>query len=174
MSSAPRRHTGSVWGTASWLWLALAAAVIVRVAWLADKPLWRDEAWVASLARDPALFFDRPLRPVPVGFLGLSALTLRVPGLPPEIALRVVPLAAGLATVILLPVLARTLGARAGTASAVTWLAAGMPALVYYSRELKPYALDALATVVVAWVVWRAFEGDAQPAAGMRDERSLA
>ena len=48
MSSAPGRHTGSVWGTPSWLWLALAAAVIVRVAWLADKPLWRDEACTAS------------------------------------------------------------------------------------------------------------------------------
>jgi hypothetical protein len=174
MSSAPGRHTGSVWRTPSWLWLALAAAVIVRVAWLADKPLWRDEAWVASLARDPVRVFDRPMRPVPVGFLGLSALALRVPALPAEVTLRLVPLAAGLATVVLLPVLARALGARAGTATAVAWLAAGMPALVYYSRELKPYALDALAAVAVPWLAWRVFAADERRFAGTRPEVVLA
>jgi hypothetical protein len=160
MSSAPGQPTVSVWRTPSWLWLALSAAALVRVAWLADKPLWRDEAWVAVLARDPVRFFDRPLRPVPVGFLGLSAAALRLPMVPAEIALRLVPLAAGLATVALLPMLARALGARRGTASAATWLGAGMPALVYYSRELKPYALDALVAVLVPLLAWRAFAGD--------------
>jgi hypothetical protein len=169
MSNAPGQHTVSVWRTPSWLWLALAAAALVRVAWLADKPLWRDEAWVAVLARDPVRFFDPPMRPVPVGFLALTAVALRVPALPAEVALRLVPLAAGLATVALVPVLARALGARPGTASAATWLAAGMPALVYYSREVKPYALDALVAVLVPWLAWRAFAADERRGGGSRD-----
>ena len=32
-----------------------------------------------------------------------------------------------------------------------------MPVLIYYSRELKPYALDALFAVAVPWLAWRAF-----------------
>ena len=44
---------------------ALVVAAVVRVAWLADKPFWRDEAWVAALAREAGLRFELSPRPFP-------------------------------------------------------------------------------------------------------------
>jgi hypothetical protein len=132
-------------------------AAFARLAWLADKPFWRDEAWVAAMARVPLVEFEPSPRPVPTGFLLATALAARLPLLPPEVSLRLLPVLAGLGTVVLVHALARALGARPGAASAAAWLAAGMPALVYYSRELKPYALDALLAVAVPWLAWRAF-----------------
>jgi hypothetical protein len=152
---------------------ALAVAAVVRVAWLADKPLWRDEAWVAVLAREAGDHFELSPRPVPAGFLFLSAAALRLPVLPPEITLRLLPLAAGLATVALLPLLVRDLDGRPGVGAAAAWLAAGMPVLIYYSRELKPYALDALLAVAVPWLFWRGF-GEGQPERPAREGVALA
>jgi hypothetical protein len=151
---------------------AFAVAALARVAWLAEKPLWRDEAWVALLAREASGGFELSPRPVPSGFLFLSALALRLPLLPPELSLRLLPLAAGLATVALLPFLVRSLGGERGAATAAAWIAAGMPVLVYYSRELKAYALDALLAVAVPWLAWRAL-GEGEPARPRREVYAL-
>jgi hypothetical protein len=156
-----------------WLVWALAVAAVARVAWLSDKPLWRDEAWVAVMARETGDGVPFSPRPVPVGFLLLSALALRLPVLAPEVSLRLLPLAAGLATVALLPVLARSLQGSPATAATAAWIAAGMPLLVYYSRELKPYALDALLAVAVPWLAWRAL-GEADAPGAPRERALLA
>jgi hypothetical protein len=153
---APWRHPSVV--------LALVVAVVARVAWLWSKPLWRDEAWVARLAGQS---FGRAVEDphaVPLGFLGLVKLSDAVPGLPPEIALRLVPLAAGLAAIPVLGALARRLGASWGTTIAALWLASGLPALIYYSRELKPYSLDLLLAALVPWLALEALESP--PGAG--------
>ena len=152
---------------------ALAVAAVVRVAWLADKPFWRDEAWVAALAREAGLHFELSPRPVPAGFLFLTAVALRLPLLPPEVALRLLPLFAGLATVALLPLLVRELQGRPGADGAAAWIAAGMPVLIYYSRELKPYALDGLLAVAVPWLAWRAF-AEGQPERPPRERVAFA
>jgi hypothetical protein len=132
--------------------LALGLAAVARVAWLWAKPFWRDEAWVARVAGQPLDALLRDPYPVPIGFVALVKATGALPLLPPEVTLRLVPLAAGLLALPALAALARRLAAPAGTAIAAAWLAAGLPALVYYSRELKPYSLDLLLAVVVPWL----------------------
>lgn len=137
------------------VWAALVVGVVVRVAFLEAKPFWRDEAWVALLLEDPLAAVAEG-RPVPLAFLWATWPATLLP-FPPEVALRWLPLCAGIA---LLPLLARfaiSLGASRWTAAAVVWLAAGLPALVYYSRELKPYGLDAVLAVVVPLLAWEGF-----------------
>jgi hypothetical protein len=139
----------SLWRRPS-AWLALALGVAVRVVALTDKPFWRDEAWVAVLAQEPVeQALTGPRRAAPVGFL-LAVRASSAWPLPPELSLRLLPLVAGLATVVALPALARRLGAISTVERAVLWLAAGTPALVYYSRELKPYSLDVLVATLAA------------------------
>jgi hypothetical protein len=134
---------------------ALAVAVAARAVLLGAKPFWRDEAWIAWLIELPPATRGHVLHVTPAGFLALTrALALLLPGVAPEVAYRLLPLAAGLATVALLPALARRAGASDRAALACLWLAAGLPALVYYSRELKSYALDALWAVAVPLLVW--------------------
>ena len=141
--------------------LALGLAVVARVAWLWAKPFWRDEAWVARVAGQPLDALLRDPYPVPLGFVALVKMTGALPLLPPEVALRLVPLAAGLLALPALAALARRLAAPAWTAIAAVWLAAGLPALVYYSRELKPYSLDLLLAVVVPWLALETVEARA-------------
>jgi hypothetical protein len=136
----------------TWIGAAIAVAAVARVAWLWAKPFWRDEAWVALLAGQPLDTLFRDPRPVPLGFLALVKVTGALPMLPAELSLRLVPLAAGLLVLPLLAMLARRLGASECTAAAAVWLAAGLPALVYYSRELKPYGLDLLLGVLLPWL----------------------
>ena len=142
-----------------WLAAALLLAVVVRVAWLGDKPFWRDEAWVALLVESPLARVIDPQWPraVPVGFVALVKATGQLP-LPPEIAYRLVPLAVGLALVPLLGRLAGALGAPAPVPLLVVWLAAALPALVYYSREVKSYSLDALLATLAPLLALRLFE----------------
>jgi hypothetical protein len=141
--------------------LALAAAlvvgVVVRVAFLGSKPFWRDEAWVVLLLRDPAGAMAES-RPVPLGFLWAAWPAQGLP-LPIEMSLRWLPLCAGIALLPLLARFARATGAGATATVATVWLAAGLPALVYYSRELKPYGLDALIAVVAPLLAVLGFEG---------------
>jgi hypothetical protein len=132
----------------------MAAALVVRLALLAAKPFWRDEAWVAWLVTLPREALGAFPYAIPAGFLALvRAGAAALPGLPPEVAYRLVPLAAGAAAVALMPELARRLGAPAEAALAALWLSAGLPAFIYYSRELKPYALDLLFAVLVPLLV---------------------
>jgi len=134
--------------------LLLAAAVValvVRVAFLADKPFWRDEAWVALLVDQPLAGFSDSSSPhsVPIGFVALVKLTAAIPGLIPEVTFRIVPLAVGLAVLPALVWLGVNLGASLTTITIAVWAAAGMPALVYYSRELKSYDIDLLVALLV-------------------------
>ena len=143
----PARASGA---RRSMVCLALLLAVLVRVAFLARKPFWRDEAWVAYVIELPARQLASLSYAVPVGFVAaVKGLAGLLPGLLPELSYRLLPLAAGLASVALMPALARALGASTPVALASLWMAAGLPALVYYSRELKPYSLDLLFSVLV-------------------------
>ena len=141
-----------------WYAAALTLAVVLRVAWLDDKPFWRDEAWVALLVESPLAQVIDPERPraVPIGFVALAKLTGLLP-LSPELAYRVVPLVAGLALVPLLGRFAAALGAPAPVPLLVVWLAAALPALVYYSRELKSYGLDVLLATLAPLLALRLF-----------------
>ena len=156
---------GSPPGRGAWFadgrWLAVAAllvAVVVRGAFLAEKPFWRDEAWVAMVVAqrtDHGYDLQRP-RPVPPGFVALARLGGALP-VPPEVGYRLPALVAGIALVPALARLAGALGAPAPIPLMLLWLAAGAPALVYYSRELKPYGIDALIATLAPLLALRAF-----------------
>jgi hypothetical protein len=140
-------------------WAAIAVAVFVRVAMLSDKPFWRDEAWVALLAGDPMrAVIDA--RAVPIGFLLLTHVTAWIPFLPAEVGYRLAPLLAGIAVVPLFGALAAALGASARTGVLAMWLAVAMHPLVYYSRELKPYEIDVLLTLLLPLLAVRGFLDD--------------
>jgi hypothetical protein len=129
----------------------LAGAALRLLQYAVNRSLWLDEALLA------ANYLPRPwsglLQPLhrgqtaPLGFLALEKLAATLLG-PSEYALRLLPLLAGLATLALLPAVARWYVGRRALPLAVA-LVALAPFLVYYSSEAKPYALDALASVVV-------------------------
>ena len=145
------------------VWMGFIVATFTRVTWLTSKPFWRDEAWGALLAGEPLHNVIRDVRPIPVGFVALTKLAALLPALPPEVAFRLPPLLGGLAALPCIVGLARALGAPQTVAVTALWLAAGMPALIYYSRELKSYGFDFLLAAALPWLTVRLFgrDGDA-------------
>jgi len=152
---------GGTWGGARW-WgrLALAAMVVGTVlrlaALLEGRPLWLDEAMLALNVMGRSyhellmpLDYDQAAPPL---FLWLSRwLGTLADG--QALALRIVPLAAGL---LLLPTLwwfGKTVFSPA-TGAVATIAAAGSPALIYYSTEFKPYMSDATITVALLGLAW--------------------
>ena len=152
MDNAPAPIRNARW----WYVAALLVAVLVRGALLAEKPFWRDEAWVALLVEGRSLPQFDPLqpRPAPVGFVAAARLSGALP-VRPEVGYRLPALLAGIALVPVLGRLASALGAPAPIPLLVVWLAAGAPALVYYSRELKPYGIDALCAALAPLLALR-------------------
>jgi hypothetical protein len=150
--------------------VALLLGGLLRLAQYAvNRSLWLDEALLATnvLRRD----FAGLLRPLdrgptaPFGFLALEKAVATALG-GSELALRLLPLLAGLATLVLLPRVARRYVSRPALPLAVA-LVALAPFLVYYSSEVKPYAFDALASVVLLGLA-------AALAARPRDRRTAA
>lgn len=146
---SPRRVSST--STRLLLLVALSVGVVVRLRqYVVGRSLWNDEAALALniLARDTAGLF-RPLdylQGAPIGYLLLLKLSTAIAG-PGELALRAVALIAGILALLLFAVVARRLvGATAG-ALAVLLLAAA-PLHIYYSNEVKQYALDVLMTVL--------------------------
>ena len=134
---------------------AIAVGVVLRlVQYLGDRSLWLDEAFLAhsivgrsavELARLP--LYDGQV--APLGFVELERLHVTVFG-SGELALRFWPFLAGLAALVLFARLARLLVPE--VAAGAVALFAVAPPLVYYSAEVKPYAFDLCAAVVLALV----------------------
>lgn len=160
-------HVPSKAATA-WAIAAIALAVFARVAWLPQKPFWRDEAWVASRVEAPLreLAGPQPL-PIPIGFVAVTKLARALP-VSPEVAYRLLPLAAGIALIPLLGRLACALGAAPAVALAAMWLAAGLPPLINYARELKAYEIDALYAVLAPLLALHLFASAAERRPGAR------
>lgn len=133
----------------------MAVGLLLRLVWyLGGRVLWFDEAalaisivqrgFVGLLGR---LAYDQL---APPGFLWLERLAVLGLG-DTELALRLVPLLAGLAAVVATAVLGRKLLGR-------TWglASAGMAALswplVYYSAEVKQYGLEALVAAALLFL----------------------
>lgn len=135
-------------------WMCVALGVVLRVReWAAGRSLWADEASLALNVLDrPIVGFLEPLaydQAAPFGFLVLEKLATSVFGTG-EAALRLVPLLAGIAALLLFWMLARRLLPR-GEAVVAVGLFAVSPVLIRYSAEVKPYSLDmAAATAVLA------------------------
>ncbi|HEU0299153.1 MAG TPA: glycosyltransferase family 39 protein, partial [Longimicrobium sp.] len=133
--------------------LLLAAGAALRLLqYGVNRALWLDEALLTLnvLGRTPAQLLTRPLdygQTAPAGFLLLQKLAVTLLGTG-EYALRLVPLAAGLAALFWFPRVARRYVSRAALPLAVALFALA-PFLVYYSSEAKQYALDVLAAVAL-------------------------
>lgn len=135
------------------IWLAcLLLGVLLRLAWFVpERSLWLDEALLASNIAErslPALL--EPLegdQAAPPGYLALTKASVQLFGLH-ERSLRAPSLLASLAALIVFATWARRRLERTPARLAVA-LFASLPALVLYAAELKPYAFDLLAAVLV-------------------------
>src|SRR5580700_337675 len=132
----PRRMT-----TAGWLLVAVGAAIRLRL-YLQNRSLWVDEAMVSlNIIHRPIAQLWRPLddhQAAPLGWLLLQKFSITLFG-SSEYALRLVPLIAGIGSLVLLLMLARrTVGPAVGlVAVAMACLSKG---LIYYSSEAKQYS----------------------------------
>ncbi len=137
--------------------VALAGAAL-RLAEFGRLGFWNDEAWVAIATRVASLEqFLLALSVTPIAWAALLLPLAAVP-VPPEIGLRLLPLAFGLATLWLAWRLGDRLAGHAlGGLFALT-LVAFDPSGIAWSRQLKPYTAEAalaLATFLAAAAVAR-------------------
>ncbi len=145
--------------------LTLLAAGL-RAPGLSERPFWRDEAWVAAALEARAGGQEAGANlPVPPLY-GLACRLCDRWLDPPELALRLPALLAGIALVpasyaasrgLRLP---RTLALAGSAACCVSF------ALVVWSRELKQYEMEALLGVLLAGVVFRIRTGARRRGAG--------
>lgn len=137
-----------------WRWLCVGLGVVLRVIpWARNPPLWQDEAALVLnvLCLDFADYFG-PLvhhQAAPPLFLALERVTRFILG-DSEAALRLPVLLLGCVSLVLFAVLARRV-LDPKPAAAATGLFAVSDRLIWHATEVKPYAVDALVAVLVAW-----------------------
>ncbi|GAC1442205.1 MAG: hypothetical protein NVSMB55_12240 [Mycobacteriales bacterium] len=120
--------------------------------WLGGRSLWLDEVLIADnlVHRGFGELASRPLahfQVAPLLWLELEHLSVRVFG-PSERALRLLPVLAGIAVVLMTWVLARRLLPEVLVPVAVLVVALH-PGLIYYSNEVKQYSTDVLAVLLL-------------------------
>lgn len=143
------------------LWCTVGVGAILRIArYLDNRSLWLDEAFLALNILDKsaagllsALDYTQA---APPGFLLLEKLVVELFG-DSEYALRLVPLLAGLASLVLFVAVAHRLLPRRVRLLAVTLFAVNEP-LIYYSSEVKPYASDVAIALGLLLVTCRALD----------------
>lgn len=150
------------------LGVLVVVAVALRLPSIVTRSLWLDEAWLANLVLAPTwtAFVDEILgrtpgsvqvAPVPPLFaIALRLLAMVVGRSAP--GLRLLPLAASVAAVLVAYVLAHRLASASRGRAPDTGRVAGLvaaacfacyPAVVLYGQELKPYATDVLTVLVL-------------------------
>ncbi len=151
-------------GYPTWAALVVACGVLLRIRrWSGRRSLNSDELWIAvNLQRRSfaelhgRLDFDQI---APPGWLWLHKLGLAAGR--GDALLRLPELIAACAAVALTAVLARRL-LPAPLALAAVALAAGTPALIYQASQLKPYSVEAAATVLLLILALRALDDPAR------------
>lgn len=136
-------------------WGLIGAGVALRLRqYLSNRSLWLDEAMLALniIHKDVwgllgKLDYDQG---APLGFLLLEKLAVTLLG-DGERALRLLPLLAGCAALVLFFLLARRMLSWPGLLTALA-LAAFSPMLVYYSSEVKQYATDVFVTLLLFYL----------------------
>ncbi len=143
---ANRREEALFWGAIA---AVVLLAVSLRLPGLAPPSLYLDDTWVALLARDATFADLLAIRPHhPIGFIVLLALARRlVPGA--ELSVQILPFAAALALVPLGAWLVRRrTGGLSGGILAAALLALN-PTLSASAIRVKPYAMDALLSLLL-------------------------
>jgi len=137
----------------------IVALILLGVAlrlrqYLALRSLWLDEAMLALNIVGRS--FSGLLKPLdynqggPVGFLLLEKLVVNLLG-NSELTLRLIPLLAGCASLLLFALLLRQALGKTGTFTALALFAAGAPS-VYYASEVKQYASDVFIALLLLWL----------------------
>jgi hypothetical protein len=139
------------------LFLLMAAGAALRIRqYVFNRSLWLDEAVLSLniIHRNPWELISQSLdynQQAPFGFLLAVKAIIGVLG-PTDLALRVWPLLAGLASLWLAYLLARRALAGAAGQLIMVGLVAFSPLLIYYSTEVKQYGTDVAVTLVLAWL----------------------
>jgi len=133
-----------------WIFVLVGAGLRIR-AYLANRSLWLDEAMLAiNVLRRSFVELLQPLdhhQAAPVGFLWLEKTATICFG-PGEMALRLVPLVASLASLPLFLMLARRMLDARGAVIAIGLFAIAQP-LVYFASEAKQYSLDVFFAIAI-------------------------
>jgi 4-amino-4-deoxy-L-arabinose transferase-like glycosyltransferase len=145
--------------TLGWLIAGLGAVLRVRQ-YLTDRSLWRDEASLTyNILHRGYLGFAHPLRfeqGTPPGFFVVEKAASQMLGTS-ELALRAVPLACALGSLVVAVVLVRRHVDQV-TGLVALALCATSPFLVYFASEVKQYSTDTLVVLLVllaASTAWR-------------------
>jgi uncharacterized membrane protein len=144
-------------------WIVLALGLLFRILhYLSNRSLWLDEAMFARniLDRSP-LELLRPLsyhQPAPV-LVRLLIDTATVLFGPTELALRLVPLLASLASVFLCFFIGKTFLDKRFLVVCMSIFSFSYP-LVYYAQEVKPYAIDVAVALTLIYAVLRLLVSD--------------
>jgi uncharacterized membrane protein len=137
--------------------LILLGLVLRLRQYLAGRSLWLDEAMLAL--NITARSFAGLLQPLdyeqgaPLGFLLAEKLAITLLG-NNEFSLRLLPLLAGCAALLLFALLLRQVVGKIGTLTALTLFAAGGP-LIYYASEVKQYSCDVFIALLLLWLAAR-------------------
>lgn len=154
-------------GRTTWAPIVTAAVVALgslwRVGqWWSNPSLWLDEASIADNIVDRGYgSLTQPLsyeQGAPVGWLWIERSMSLLLG-DSERALRLWPMVAGIATILVAWALARRVLGPIGTASFVAAVAF-WPALVQYTGELKQYSTDTLASLIILLLGVRVLQGE--------------
>jgi 4-amino-4-deoxy-L-arabinose transferase-like glycosyltransferase len=136
----------------TWLWLFVAVGITLRlVRYAVDMPVWGDEASLALNILNRG--YSGLLRPLdyyqvaPIGFLWSERAIYEHLGMS-EYAMRLLPMAAGVAALVLFACWSRLLLSPWAAAAATGILAVGN-FCVRYAVELKPYGFDLLAGLLL-------------------------
>ena len=144
-------------------WSIAVLGIVLRIRQFAfDRSLWNDEADLAlNLIDRGYIGLTRQLaldQGAPIGFLWMEKTATEIFG-PSEYALRLVPLLAGIGSVLLFRSLTSRIFPPLAGAVALGLFAVS-PTLVYFSSETKQYGVDVAAVVAIAWLLPRMLEGD--------------
>lgn len=143
-------------------WTVAAAGALLRLAqYASNRSLWADESYLAlNILGRPFLGLVEPLahnQAAPFGFLFLEKLATVVFGTG-ELALRLVPLLAGLASLALFFWVARRL-LRPDLVPLALALFAVSDRLIYYASEVKQYSTDVAVALALLLAALAALEG---------------
>jgi hypothetical protein len=140
--------------------IVLLGAVLRLRQYLTVRSLWLDEASLSlNIASRSYAGLTKPLdlaQVAPIPYLWVERLFCDLFGVN-ELALRAPALLAGIALPWVVWRVAREVLDDV-PALIATALVAVAPTLIYYSNEVKPYGIDALATAVLTWLVLRVIE----------------
>lgn len=144
-------------------WAVVAAGAVLRIAqYVFNRSLWVDESYVAlNIVNRSFRGLTEPLfhnQAAPFGFLWLEKLSVLVFGTG-ELALRLVPLLAALAALVLFREVARRV-LRPELAVLALALFAVSDRLIYYASEVKQYSSDVAVTLALLLVAIDAAAAD--------------